>query len=256
MGLLKDEGAVVLPRSASEVATELIREAIFEGRLEPAQRLKEEELASELGVSRTPVREALLILQAEGLVCAAPNRGAVVRTYTEEDLVDMYEIRALLEGFAAHHAALRITAEQLAVLAESCDRFKSLRKSHDLTGLIRENILFHSTIVEAAGTTKLAELVRLAFDLPLIYRSFYWFTDKETQLSERAHRHIVKALAAGDADGTEHLMKEHISFGRDFLVGRLHAGALNGAQYSATKRRGNSAGASRSPQAEAQTAAR
>jgi DNA-binding GntR family transcriptional regulator len=170
------------------------------------------------------------------LVCAAPNRGAVVRTYTEQDLVDMYEIRALLEGFAAHQAALRISAEQLAILAESCDRFKSLRKAHDLNGLIRENIFFHGTIVEAAGTTKLAELVRLAVDLPLIYRSFYWFTDKETQLSERTHREIVKELAAGDAEGAERLMKTHISFGRDFLVARLHAGALNGVQQSETKR--------------------
>src|SRR5579864_9777932 len=113
-----------LVRNASAAATELIREAIIDGRLPPGQRLKEEELAQELGISRTPVREALLILQAEGLVTAVPNRGAVVRTYTESDLVDMYELRALLESFAAHQAAKRITEAQLAALSDSCEHFK------------------------------------------------------------------------------------------------------------------------------------
>src|SRR4051794_41593164 len=90
-----------LVRNASVAATELIREAIVDGRLEPGRRLKEEELARELGISRTPVREALLMLQAEGIVDAIPNRGAVVRVHTPEDLDDLYQLRALLEGYAA-----------------------------------------------------------------------------------------------------------------------------------------------------------
>src|SRR5207249_3993911 len=88
-------------RNASAAATELIREAIVDGRLVPGERLKEEELAHELGISRTPVREALLVLQAEGLVDAAPNRGAVVRAHDAVDLDDLYQLRALLEGYAA-----------------------------------------------------------------------------------------------------------------------------------------------------------
>jgi DNA-binding GntR family transcriptional regulator len=226
MGLLSD-GPIAVARSASDIATELIREAIFEGRLEPGQRLKEEELAHELGISRTPVREALLILQAEGLVTAVPNRGAVVRTYTESDLVDIYELRALLESFAAHQAAKRITAEQLAVLGDSCDRFKQLRLSHDLLGLIKENLSFHHTIVEAAGTTKLADLVRSAVELPLVYRSFFWFSDQEMEISERSHRKLLATLRAGDAERAELLMKEHIYEGRDFLIARFRTGTPN-----------------------------
>src|SRR3990170_9167354 len=81
-----------LTRNASVAATELIRLAILDGRLNPGQRLKEEELARELGISRTPVREALLMLQAEGLVDAAPNRGATERVHTSEALEDLYQL--------------------------------------------------------------------------------------------------------------------------------------------------------------------
>src|SRR5437867_1687707 len=111
MGILQEGDALV--RNASVAATELIREAIVDGRLEPGQRLKEEELARELGISRTPIREALLMLQAEGLVDAVPNRGAMVRVHTPEDLDDLYQLRALLEGYAARRAALRISDERV-----------------------------------------------------------------------------------------------------------------------------------------------
>src|SRR5207247_11200915 len=110
-----------LVRNASVAATELIREAIIEGRLAPGQRLKEEELARELGISRTPVREALLMLQAEGLVDAAPNRGAVVRSHDADDLEDLYQLRALLEGYAARRAAAHISETAVADLRASCE---------------------------------------------------------------------------------------------------------------------------------------
>src|SRR5437867_8366947 len=120
------EAGTQLVRNASGAATEVIRQAILDGRLEPGRRLKEEELARELGISRTPVREALLVLQAEGLVDAAPNRGAVVRAHDAVDLDDLYQLRALLEGYAARRAASRITLNQIASLWASCDGFDTI----------------------------------------------------------------------------------------------------------------------------------
>src|SRR2546429_295825 len=111
-----------LARNASLAATELIRDAIIDGRLSPGRRLKEEELARELGISRTPIREALLILQSEGLVEATPNRGATVRAHTVDDLDDLYQLRALLEGHAARRAAARIGKRDVAKLGRSCER--------------------------------------------------------------------------------------------------------------------------------------
>jgi DNA-binding GntR family transcriptional regulator len=210
-----------LVRNASVAATELIREAIIDGRLEPGQRLKEEELARELGISRTPIREALLMLQAEGLVDAIPNRGAMVRVHTPEDLDDLYQLRALLEGYAARRAATRITDEEVEVLRASCDRFDGLDADKALRELVRENMFFHSTILDIAGSGRLASMVRRVIELPLVYKSYIWYSPDQQRISVHYHRQIVTALAARDAERAELVMKEHVFEARDLLVARL-----------------------------------
>lgn len=207
-----------LVRNASVAATELIREAIIDGRLEPGRRLKEEELARELGISRTPVREALLMLQAEGLVVATPNRGALVRVHTPDDLDDLYQLRALLEGYAARRAATRISEEGIAQLRASCDRFDAMRPDDDLRGLVRENLLFHSTILDAADSGRLGSMVRRVIELPLVYKSYIWYSPDQTRISAHYHRQIVNALEAGDSERAELIMKEHVFEARDLLV--------------------------------------
>ena len=202
-------------------ATELIRAAIIDGRLEPGRRLKEEELARELGISRTPVREALLVLQTEGLLESAPNRGATVRTYEAADLDDLYQLRALLEGFAARRAAARISAADLDRLRESCERFVALRAEDDVTDLVRENLSFHNVILEAAGSERLVQMVRKVIELPLVYRSYVWYSPEQKLISEHYHRQLTAALTAHDAERAELVMKEHVLEARDFLIAQL-----------------------------------
>jgi DNA-binding GntR family transcriptional regulator len=216
--LEKGEGLV---RNASVAATELIREAIIDGRLKPGQRLKEEDLARQLGISRTPVREALLMLQVEGLIVATPNRGATVRVHTPEDLDDLYALRALLEGHAARRAGPRITEEEISLLRESCDRFEALSPDDALRELVRENLFFHSTILDIAGSSRLASMVRGVIELPLVYKSYIWYSPDQKRISSHYHRQIVKALATGDAERAELVMKEHVYEARDVLVARL-----------------------------------
>ena len=211
-----------LVRNASEAATELIRNAIIEGRLEPGRRLKEEELARELGISRTPVREALLMLQAEDLVVAAPNRGAFVRAHDAEELDDLYQLRALLEGHATRRAAERISAQEIEALRASCERFDAL-PGNDIRGLVRENLLFHNAILDIAASSRLAAIVRQVIELPLIYNSYRWYSPEQKRISVHYHRQIVKALAAGDADRAERIMKEHVFEARDVLVAEVRA---------------------------------
>ena len=210
-----------LVRNASDGATELIREAILDGRLEPGQRLKEEDLARQLGISRTPVREALLMLQVEGLIVATPNRGATVRVHTPEDLEDLYALRALLEGHAARRAGVRIGEEEVAVLRESCDRFDALSPDKELRGLVRENMFFHNAILDIAGSARLASMVRRVIELPLVYKSYIWYSPDQKRISSHYHRQIVNALATGDAERAELVMKEHVFEARDVLVARL-----------------------------------
>jgi len=212
-----------LVRNASVAATELIRNAIIEGRLEPGRRLKEEELARELGISRTPVREALLMLQAEDLVVATPNRGATVRVHDAKDLQDLYELRALLEGFATRRAAERIAKDEVELLRQSCDRFDKLDPDDDLKGVVRENLFFHNTILAVADSDRLTALVRKVIELPLVYNSYRWYSPEQMRISAHYHRQIVKALADGDADRAELIMKEHLFEARDLLVAHVQA---------------------------------
>ena len=209
-----------LVRNASAAATELIREAIVDGRLPPGQRLKEEELARELGISRTPVREALLILQTEGLVDAAPNRGAVVRSHDAGDLEDLYALRALLEGYAARRAAANVTEATSAELWASCDRFEALIDG-DVQELVKENLFFHSTILDTAKSRRVAEQIRKVIELPLVYRSYIWYSVDQRRISAHYHRQITKALESRDGERAELVMKEHVFEARDVLVSHV-----------------------------------
>jgi DNA-binding GntR family transcriptional regulator len=208
-----------LTRNASIAATELIRQAIIDGRLNPGQRWKEEELARELGISRTPVREALLMLQAEGLVDAAPNRGATVRSHSAEDLDDLYKLRAVIEGYATRRAASRLTDEAIAGLHESCERFNGLLDDEAEMGeLVKENLVFHQTILEGAGSARLTTMVRQVIELPLVYRSYVWYSPEQQRISGHYHVQITRALEARDAERAELIMKEHIFEARDLLL--------------------------------------
>ena len=212
-----------LSKNASLVAVEVIREAIMDGRLEPGQRLKEEELARELGVSRTPVREALLILQTEGLIEAAPNRGATVRSYDIKDLGDLYMLRAALEGVAARLAAERVSARELTKLRKSCDRFDAVAADGSLKDLVRENLAFHDTILDVAGNERIAQLVRSVTELPLVYKSYLWYSPSQKLVSAHYHRQIVHALEARDPERAENVMKQHVFEARDVLMTQVSA---------------------------------
>lgn len=216
-----------LVRNASMTVTELVRKAIVEGRVAPGERLKEEELARELGISRTPVREALLILQAEGLVDAAPNRGATVRAHSAEDLEELYELRALLEGYAARRAARRIDDEAIRRLEESCDRFAALQGA-TVEEIVAENAHFHALVLEAAGSTRLAGMVRSVVELPLVYRSYFSYSPEQTGISLHYHRQITAALARHDAERAELVMKEHVYEARDLLVAHVRTDGVQG----------------------------
>jgi DNA-binding GntR family transcriptional regulator len=235
MGKVLLEGHPPISRNASAAASEVIREAIIEGRLAPGQRLKEEELARELGISRTPVREALLILESEGLVESVPKRGASVRSYALDDLDDMYQLRALLEGYAAHRAATRISPEAVGLLEQSCARFDRLRAEDDLLDLVKENLFFHNVILEAAASDRLTQMVRKVIEIPLVYKSYFWYSPQQKLISEHYHRQLTLALGGGDADRAELIMKEHVLEARDFLLAQLRVEGRAGAEGAATE---------------------
>ena len=218
------EGQASLARTASAAAADLIRQAIVDGRVLPGQRLKEEELAQQLGISRTPIREALLVLQTEGLLEATPNRGATVRSYDPAELEEMYDLRALLESHAARRAATRVTAAQLEELRASCDRFAALLGGDDLPALVAENGFFHDTILAAAESERLSGMVRQVVAMPLVYKSYVWYSPAQASASHHYHLQLVKALERADGERAEIVMREHVFEARDVLVQHMAAG--------------------------------
>jgi len=211
--------------SSSDLATELIRTAILDGTLGAGERLKEDELAGRLDISRTPVREALRQLAAEDLVVLEQNRGARVRDYGAEELDDLYRLRAVLEGYAAGRAAERIRPTELAELRESCERFATLagRKRPKPAALAEENRRFHDSVLEAARDPRLSAMAHAVIRLPLVYKAYIWFTPEQREASARYHRKILKALEKRDAERAAEVMADHVYGARGALLKALEA---------------------------------
>jgi DNA-binding GntR family transcriptional regulator len=218
MGVFSPSERRVIEKT-STVLVRLIREAIIDGRLKPGEPLREVDLATQLGTSRTPIREALLLLENEGLVEAVRNRGAVVRRYTPEDLEELYTLRAVLEGYAARSAAARITDAELGALEESNQRYAELLSANErLPELAEENFAFHNTILQAAGSERLNAMVSQVTTLPLIYKSYLEYSEDNRRQALEFHRGILERLKQRDAPGAGTQMEQHVLWARDVAV--------------------------------------
>ncbi|MSO47662.1 MAG: GntR family transcriptional regulator [Thermoleophilia bacterium] len=197
-----------------------LRAAIVSGEFPPGERLRTEALAERFGTSRTPVREALVLLEGDGLVEIEPRRGAVVRSFDPADLVDLYEVRAVLEARAASLAATRITEEQLLALEAVCDHTDRLagKTQHTVDKLLAANEEFHRIVIDAAGSPRLSGALRTVAGIPRPFKTVFWKDAAERARSLAAHREIVASLRAGSAERAESAMRLHVLTARDYLV--------------------------------------
>lgn len=209
------------------MVADAIRDAILQGRLRPGERLKEDMIARELAVSRTPVREAIAVLQAEGVLEVVQHRGAIVRSYSPSELEEIYDLRSMLEGYAARRAATRITDAELVRLHRSCDAMETLQPD-DLEHLVLQNSIFHDTILDAADADRLNSMVNQIRALPLIYQSYAWYTPEQLQLSLEYHRRVLAALERHDARGAERDMRDHLNNARGALTTAYSQAAAQG----------------------------
>lgn len=209
----------------SDLAYRLIRRAIAEGDFEPGSRLVEQRIGEMFDLSRTPVREALRALAADGLVVIERNRGAVVATMSEADIRDQYELRARLESLAAERAATRMGAEGIAALDVAIADFDAgveLVSGGSLEAGLRRitaaNNAFHQRIVEGSAHRRLSMLLVHAVDIPLVYQVFRHQTRAESERSNLFHRMVRDAIAASEPERAGALMAEHIMQGRDCVL--------------------------------------
>ena len=201
-----------------------VRAAIVENRYPPGKRLVEQRIAEELGLSRTPVREALRMLEAEGLVVSERNRGAIVRPLSPTEVVDLYGLRIRLEAYAVEVATERATEAELGELVGLADAFGAVQRTVDIDSvqgvrrLHEANRQLHDGILAAARHHRLAAMLTRTVDTPLVFQAFRTFGAVEIERSDTFHRLIVEAMCRRDANRAGALMAEHIAQGRDAVL--------------------------------------
>ncbi len=188
-----------------------LRDGIADGRYPTGEYLVEQTIAKELGVSRTPVREAIKQLELEDLVSSQPNRGVVVTGFTSEDVLDVYTIRYLLEGQAAYWAAERITDEQIKRMREIMELMEFYTRKNDIEHVTSLDTQFHSAIYEACNSRTLKNI------LASLHRNIMRARQSSLTIPNRAsvslveHRNIFDALASRNAQQAMDYTKQHIS---------------------------------------------
>ena len=193
-----------------DVVFKTLRQAIIQGEFQPGERLMEVTLANHLGVSRTPVREAIRMLELEGLVKMIPRKGAEVAKITVKDLKDALEVRMAVEALAVKLACSRIDDEGKQALKDSCMRFKEAINSKLVPAIVECDENFHNTIYKASKNPKLISLAQNLREQVYRYRVEYVKDFSYHDNLIREHDLITMAVLKGDADTAEKLMNEHI----------------------------------------------
>jgi DNA-binding GntR family transcriptional regulator len=207
--------------TSAERALATLRDLIMGGELAPGARLGEVELADRLGVSRTPVREALSRLAAEGLVEIAPNRGARVVTWTVAELEGVFDLRAVLEPQLTAHAvpnAAPADVDELDALARRMHEVGTPGPGQDLDALVPLNRAFHDRLVALAAHPTLATALAAAIHPPIVRRNFLTYDEASLRRSLAHHSEIVAALRAGDPEWARAVMTSHIANARAVMV--------------------------------------
>lgn len=193
-----------------DVVFQTLREAILKGELQPGERLMELQLASKLGVSRTPIREAIRMLEQEGLAVTIPRRGAEVAKMTEKDMEDVLTIREALDILAVQLAADNINREQLSELEEAVEIFENATQTGNVREIAITDVTFHDIIYRATGNPKLVVMLNNLREQIYRYRVEYLKDDRNYPMLIEEHRQIFEALQRRDKDAVTDVMKKHV----------------------------------------------
>ncbi len=205
---------------AFDKAYHAVREGIIAGRFPPSRRITEQEVAAAAGVSRTPVREALRRLHAEGIVDFRPNQGAMVTAWSAEETEEIFELRAILESHGARRAAERASATQvgrLRELAELQQQESSERADGYLARVCELNSRFHRGLQEAAGSPRLSQALASILEAPLVLQTFQNYSPEDLIQSAAHHLEIVRAVERRDGEWAAAVMRSHILAARRTL---------------------------------------
>lgn len=203
-------------RSIGDMVYEVLREAILSGAFSPGERLRQEALATAIGVSRLPVRAALLRLDAEGLVEFHPRRGAVVQTLTHDEITEIYELRDLLETYALRKSMQRMTPERIARLRELAEQLDAEAEGDPFVDM---RVRFYRELYDAEGAPRLTELIEGLRSS--VGRYLLGWRVSASGTNHGHHTQLVEHVAKGDVERAERWLRKHlreVSAGVDHIL--------------------------------------
>ena len=206
-----------------DVVFNTLRQEILTGELKPGERLMEIHLANKLGVSRTPIREAIHMLELEGLVTMIPRRGAEVAQITEKSMNDVLEVRRALDALCAELACKRITEEELVRLGQACDSFEKAVATGDVNEIAKADVALHDIIVQATGNRRLISLVNNLSEQMYRYRFEYI---KEISRHEQLiceHKAILESIRERDKEKASAASRIHIDNQEKAIIDRIRS---------------------------------
>lgn len=213
-------------KALREETYEAIKKAILRGAVKPGQRLKEEQLASEIGTSRTPVREAFHKLEQEELLTRLPWGGFVVREWSRSDVEEIFGIRSILESYAAFLATEKIDKVKLGMLRDKLRESEEYVKRGETEKLIQLNTEFHDILYRSSKSRKLYHMINNLRDYFYRYRVAILGINGIPQCSLRDHKKMLLAMGKKDSALVEKLVREHILRGKEIVLKEFERGAI------------------------------
>ncbi len=201
-----------------EVVFQTLRQAILKGELKPGERLMEVALAERLGVSRTPIREAMRKLELEGLVVMVPRKGAQVASITEKDLTDVLEVRITLENFAIEKACSRMTEEEMDRLWLASKQFEKAIQEGDLVRIAEADQSFHEIIYQASDNARLIQVLNNMREQIYRYRLEYLKDEMSREKLLNEHRSLTNAIRSRDAEAAQKVSFQHLENQRRAII--------------------------------------
>ena len=193
-----------------EIVSDALRQAIRDGILPPGERLMETPLAEELGVSRTPIREAIRILEQEGLIVMIPRRGTYVADMSLKDVTEVFELRSILEELAAELAAERITNEEIEALEQHLVEIGNYMNENNLDKVVQADILFHEILYKASRNDRLVEMINNLREQTLRFRTLSMSQTGRLAKTWDEHRQLVEAISDRDVERARQIARIHM----------------------------------------------
>jgi DNA-binding GntR family transcriptional regulator len=213
-------------KSLREEVYDSLRKSILHGKLKAGQRLIEEQLAHQIGISRTPVREAFHKLEKDDLVMRLPKGGFAVREFTKADVEEIFGIRCALESYAAYLATIHITPDKISALEKKMEELQKALESRDTNKVVQFNTEFHNLLYKACRSKKLSDMINNYSDYFYRYRAAFPYNENNFKYTVDDHRNMLEAMKKKNPRVVEKLVRTHLEKTKELVLQAVDEGKM------------------------------